>query len=46
MKNRNSEKRCPKCGGILFIDSDEYGRFEHCLYCGLTRDLAVLANSR
>jgi ribosomal protein S27AE len=41
-KRKISEKRCPKCGGSLFIDSDVYGWYEHCIHCGLTRDLPVL----
>jgi len=32
---------CPKCGrsGGLSVDSDLYGTFLNCLYCGLLEDL-------
>jgi hypothetical protein len=30
---------CSRCGGNIFLDSDQYGWFEHCLRCGHTRDL-------
>jgi len=32
-------KSCPKCGGDIFLDSDQYGWFEHCLQCGYTGGL-------
>lgn len=32
-------KRCPKCGGNVYLDEDQYGWFEHCLQCGYTCDL-------
>jgi ribosomal protein S27AE len=35
--------RCPKCGGNIYLDSDEHGWFEHCLQCGYTSDLEVTA---
>jgi len=28
---------CPKCRGNLLIDSDGYGKFLHCLQCGLMK---------
>jgi len=27
-------RRCPRCGGRLFIDWDEYGFFWLCINCG------------
>lgn len=27
-------KRCPRCGGNLFIDEDPVGYYEQCLQCG------------
>ena len=27
-------KSCPRCGGDLYLDSDQYGWYEHCLLCG------------
>jgi len=35
-------KNCPKCGGDVRIDRDEYGWFEQCLQCGHTRDLETI----
>lgn len=32
-------KGCPKCGGDVRIDRDEYGWFEQCLQCGHAHDL-------
>ena len=32
-------KNCTKCSGIVLVDRDEYGWYEHCLMCGLVRDL-------
>ena len=30
---------CPKCGGMLRLMQDQYGRFINCLHCGFLRDL-------
>ncbi len=30
-------KSCPKCGGDLYIDSDDHIVFDHCLQCSFTR---------
>jgi uncharacterized protein (DUF983 family) len=27
-------KRCPKCGGNIFLENDSFGCYEHCLQCG------------
>jgi len=35
-------KNCPKCGGDVRIDHDEYGWFEQCIQCGFTRDLETI----
>jgi hypothetical protein len=35
-------KGCPKCGGDVRIDHDEYGWFEQCIQCGYTRDLETI----
>jgi hypothetical protein len=32
-------KKCPKCGGNIYLSSDYYGRYEQCLQCGHTYDL-------
>jgi hypothetical protein len=40
-KQKMHKRLCPKCGGRIVLDSDVYGWYEHCLYCGLTRDVEV-----
>ena len=32
-------KSCPKCGGDVEIDRDEWGWYEQCIQCGCLRDL-------
>ena len=32
-------KKCPRCNGDLFHESDQYGDFVTCMQCGFTRDL-------
>jgi hypothetical protein len=34
-----TQKRCPKCGGNIYMDRDSYGWYEQCLQCSYTRDL-------
>jgi Zn-finger nucleic acid-binding protein len=33
-------KKCPKCGGDMYIDVDEDVWFDHCLQCGFMRNLS------
>jgi len=35
-------KRCPRCGGDMFIDRDIYGWYEKCLQCGYYGELKSL----
>jgi len=37
-----TNKRCPKCGGNIFVDRDFSGGYEQCLQCGYNSDLAEL----
>jgi uncharacterized protein (DUF983 family) len=37
-----TNKRCPKCGGNIFVDRDFRGWYEQCLQCGYSSDLAEL----
>ena len=37
-----SRTKCPKCGGNVFLDSDQFGWYEGCLQCGYTRNLQKL----
>ena len=32
-------KGCPKCKGDLFLEQDNYGKFQTCLQCGYAKDL-------
>ena len=34
-------KTCPKCGGRIIFDRDEYGSYEQCIQCGYVHDLDV-----
>ena len=36
-------KRCPRCGGDLFIDKDFEGWYEQCLQCAYRHDLENIA---
>lgn len=31
--------RCPKCHGKLYVDSDQFGKYETCANCGYLRDI-------
>jgi DNA-directed RNA polymerase subunit M/transcription elongation factor TFIIS len=46
MGNLNSQGRCPKCGGNLYLDKDYNGWYEQCLQCGYMKDLAVVYQHR
>lgn len=41
VKRGFTRKRCPKCGGNVFLDKDRdmRGWYEQCLQCGRTFDL-------
>jgi len=32
-------KKCPRCGGDILLDRDQYSWYEQCLQCGYERDL-------
>jgi DNA-directed RNA polymerase subunit M/transcription elongation factor TFIIS len=32
-------KKCPNCGGDMYIDVDEDTCFDHCLQCGYMKNL-------
>lgn len=36
-------KRCPRCGGDIFLDKDQYTWYMQCLQCGYLRDLDNIA---
>lgn len=37
-------KRCPKCGGNVYMDKDYNGWYEQCLQCGYTRELGSIVD--
>ncbi len=39
-------RKCPKCGGDLFIDEDIDQSYEVCLQCGYERELERVAVRR
>jgi hypothetical protein len=34
-------RTCPKCGGKMGIDKDEYGYYEQCIQCGYLLDIKI-----
>jgi DNA-directed RNA polymerase subunit M/transcription elongation factor TFIIS len=46
MGKSNKSRRCPKCGGNLYIDRDHNGWYEQCLQCAYMRDLRVVYETR
>lgn len=39
MRSGFIEKRCPRCGGNVYLDRDEQGWYEECLQCGYSGDV-------
>lgn len=39
-------RKCPKCGGSVYLDSDQFGWFEQCLQCGLVSDLKEIVEAK
>jgi hypothetical protein len=39
-------KRCPRCGGNIYVDSDRFGWYEQCLQCGVTLYLDTVIEAR
>ena len=39
-------KKCPRCGGNMFVDRDIYGWYEKCLQCGYCYELRSLDEVR
>lgn len=38
-------KSCPKCGGDMLVDKDQYGWYEQCMQCGFLGDLKELVKN-
>ncbi|HJX13982.1 MAG TPA: hypothetical protein VJ377_10725 [Dehalococcoidales bacterium] len=43
MGKASSARRCPRCGGNLYLDKDYHGWYEECLQCAFMRDLVEIA---
>ncbi len=39
------KKRCPKCGGNIYLEEDSFGCYGHCLQCGYDCDLENIIES-
>ena len=46
MGKQNENRRCPKCGGNLYIDKDYHGWYEECLQCAYMNDLEAVYESK
>jgi len=42
----STTRRCPKCGGNLYLDKDYHGWYEQCLQCAYMRDLKVIYENK
>jgi len=42
MGKNEKNRRCPKCGGNLYIDKDHHGWYEECLQCSYMKDLEAV----
>ena len=40
------KKRCPRCGGNIYLDGDRSGWYEQCLQCGVTLYLDTVIEIR
>jgi ribosomal protein S27AE len=39
-------KRCPRCGGSMFLTNDIYGWYEWCLQCSYTNELKSVVETK
>ncbi len=42
MGKSGGTRRCPRCGGNIFVDRDYDGWYLECLQCSYTRDLDIM----
>jgi hypothetical protein len=40
------KNKCPKCGGNLYLDSDQYGWYEQCLQCSFTSIMDKIVDAK
>ena len=46
MERNGKNRKCPKCGGLLYIDKDIHGWYEECLQCAFMRDLEAVYETK
>ena len=46
MNGRFIQKRCPKCGGNIYLEKDQSIWYQQCLQCGYTSDLKSIMRIR
>jgi hypothetical protein len=46
MGNFYLHRRCPKCGGNMYLDKDYHGWYEQCLQCAFIHDLPVVYENK
>jgi len=34
-----TRRQCPKCSGRVFLERDEFGWYEKCLFCGYQKEI-------
>jgi hypothetical protein len=42
----NTQRRCPKCGGNLYMEKDYYGWYEECLQCAFVQDMRKIYENK
>ena len=45
MRTGFTRKRCPRCGGNIFLDNDSDGWYEQCLQCARTWYLETVVDT-
>jgi hypothetical protein len=40
------QRRCPKCGGNMYLDKDYNGWYEQCLQCAFIHDLPAMYQAK
>jgi len=42
MRGASGLRRCPRCGGNIFLDKDYDGWYLECLQCSYVKDLDIM----
>ena len=46
MHSSPATRRCPRCGGNLFVDQDDRGWYLECIQCSYTRELEIKVDGK